>query len=89
MNLVQFTYTKANGQVSNREVLLMKTSEQTIEGIDVSEQGADDFALLFSFLNETDLEDAEAVKAIMSVTDTTHAYRKFLKSRITNYSYTF
>ena len=84
MKLVEFTYTKANGDVSQRAVVEVLQPSKYFEGIDVSQLGHDE---LSEFINEyRQLKNAQhtATMELLAKHDLTHDYRRFIADNMTN-----
>jgi hypothetical protein len=84
MKIKEFTYTKPNGEVSQRTVVELVTPTEHIEGIDVSELDMDSYAEFTKQLNELEKEIYNKRIELYSQFDLTHNYRRFLPSRMTN-----
>ena len=77
MKLVEFTYTKADGSISERAVVEVVQPNKFFEGIDVSQMPEEEFA---EFTNEyrSLLEKHQKDKMdIMHKFDLKHNYRRF------------
>lgn len=86
MKLVEFTYTKANGDVSQRAVIEVVQPSKHFEGIDVTQLGHDE---LGEFINEyRQLKNAQhaATMELLAKHDLVHDYRRFLPDSMTNTS---
>jgi hypothetical protein len=84
MKIKEFTYTKPNGEVSQRTVVELVTPTEHIEGIDVSELDMDSYAEFTKQLNELEKEIYNKRIELYSQFDLTHNYRRFVPSRMTN-----
>jgi hypothetical protein len=84
MKIKEFTYTKPNGEVSQRTLVELVSPTEHIEGIDVSELDLDSYAQFVSELKA--LEDSlyEQRMALYSQFDLGHNYRRFVPQRMTN-----
>lgn len=83
MKIMEFTYTKPNGDVSQRTVMVVQEPQKFVEGVDVSDLTEDDFA---DFVNEYGKAyDAwrEQAQTIMQKFELKHNYRRFSPERIT------
>ena len=83
MKLVEFSYTKANGDTSQRAVVEVLQPSKHFEGVDVSELGQDE---LFDFISEyRAMKNAqhEATMALLAKHDLKHNYRRFLPEQMT------
>lgn len=83
MKLVEFKYTKASGETSERAVVEVLQPSKHFEGIDVSELGHDE---LFDFISEyRAMKNAqhEATMALLAKHDLKHNYRRFLPEQMT------
>lgn len=84
MKVKEFTYTKPNGEVSQRTLVELVSPTEHIEGIDVSELDMDSYA---EFVRELKaLEDALYNKRmeLYAQFDLAHNYRRFVPQRMTN-----
>jgi hypothetical protein len=80
----EFTYTKPNGEVSQRTLVELVSPTEHIEGIDVSELDMDSYA---EFVRELKtLEDTLYQKRmeLYAQFDLSHSYRRFVPQRMTN-----
>jgi hypothetical protein len=84
MKLLEFTYTKADGSVSERAVIELVTPTKAIEGIDVSDMDVHEFAQFSAEFNALKQTQHEATMAVLTKYDLKHNYRKFLPERMTN-----
>ena len=83
MKLVEFTYTKANGDTSQRAVLEVLQPSKHFEGIDVSEMDSDAFAEFISEYRTMKNAQHEATMALLAKHDLKHNYRRFLPEQMT------
>ena len=77
MNLLEFTYTKADGTESKRAAIPLFGSTKFVEAIDVSQMPEDEFADFcreFSALKSTQHQET---MAMLEQFDLKHNYRKF------------
>lgn len=82
MKLVEFTYTKADGSVSNRAIIELVSPSQHVEGIDISsleESSLAQFTLEYGKLK--DQQNLE-VQKLLSNFDLKHNYRRFLPQQM-------
>jgi len=84
MKIKEFTYTKPNGEVSQRTVVELVSPTEHIEGIDVSELDMDSYAEFTKQLNELEKEIYNKRTELYNQFDLTHNYRRFVPSRMTN-----
>lgn len=84
MKIKEFTYTKPNGDVSQRTLVELITPTEHIEGIDVSELDMDRYAEFIAELKA--LEDAVYARRmeLYAQFDLSHNYRRFVPVRMTN-----
>jgi hypothetical protein len=84
MKIKEFTYTKPNGDVSQRTLVELVTPTEHIEGIDVSEMSMDQYAEFIAELKA--LEDAVYARRmeLYAQFDLSHNYRRFVPARMTN-----
>lgn len=83
MKLVEFSYTKANGDTSQRAVLEVLQPSKHFEGIDVSEMDSDAFAEFISEYRAMRNAQHEATMALLAKHDLKHNYRRFLPEKMT------
>jgi hypothetical protein len=77
MKLLEFSYTKADGSVSDRAVIELVTPTQFVEGIDVTQMPEDEFALFANEMRELKNAQHEATMALLAKHDLKHNYRRF------------
>jgi hypothetical protein len=84
MKVKEFTYTKPNGEVSQRTLVELVSPTEHIEGIDVSELDMDSYAQFIYELKA--LEDTlyDQRMALYTKFDLSHNYRRFVPARMTN-----
>lgn len=89
MKVKEFTYTKPNGDVSQRTLIELVTPTEHIEGIDVSNLDMDSYAEFIKQLKT--LEDELNIRrmSLYSDFDLQHNYRRFVPSRMTNVTVEF
>lgn len=77
MKLATFTYTKADGSISKREVVEVAAPNKFYQGYDVSELDADEFQQLI--IEYKMLKDAQALemKELLAKFDLQHSFRQF------------
>lgn len=83
MKLVEFTYTKANGDQSERAVIELQQPSKHFEGIDVSELPESEFALFVQEFRELKNAQHDATMALLAKHDLKHNYRRFLPEQMT------
>ena len=84
MKIKEFTYTKPNGDVSQRTLVELVWPTEHIEGIDVSELDMDTYA---EFVQQLKMfEDAVYASRMKLYADfdLSHNYRRFVPQRMTN-----
>jgi hypothetical protein len=84
MKIKEFTYTKPNGEVSQRTLVELVSPTEHIEGIDVSELDMDTYA---EFIQQLKMfEDAVYTSRMKLYADfdLSHNYRRFVPARMTN-----
>ena len=84
MKIKEFTYTKPNGEVSQRTLVELVTPTDSIEGIDVSGLDMESYAEFITELKVLEDEIYNRRMALYANFDLGHNYRKFLPSRMTN-----
>lgn len=84
MKIKEFTYTKPNGDVSQRTLVELFAPNEHFEGIDVSELDMDSFADFVKQLNILEDEIYNKRMALYAQFDLNQNYRRFVPSRMTN-----
>lgn len=84
MKLVEFTYTKANGDVSQRAVVEVLAPNTNFEGIDISELPEEVYAEFVQEYRTLKNAQYEQTMEVMRKFDISHNYRKFIPTRMTN-----
>jgi len=84
MKIKEFTYTKPNGEVSQRTLVELVSPTEHIEGIDVSGLDMDSYAEFTKKLNALENLITEQRMALYAEFDLSHNYRRFVPSRMTN-----
>ena len=84
MKIKEFTYTKPNGDVSNRVLVELVTPTDSIEGIDITSLDVETYAEFINKLKQLEDEVYNRRMALYADFDLAHNYRKFLPSRMTN-----
>ena len=90
MKYAEFTYTKPNGEVSQRSILAVaypRPEEKSYKGYDVSDMGVEEFSEYLTRLNALRQKQKEELDALAAEFDLKHSFRNFLVERITNLSY--
>lgn len=84
MKLQEFTYTKRDGSVSERSVVVMQEPQHLVCGIDIAELTLEDTG---GFLNDLrELRDRQALEmaVLLEKYDLKHRYRQFRPELMTN-----
>lgn len=84
MKVVEFTYTKANGDVSTRAVVETTKPTKFMSGLDISEMSPDNMLEFAKEYNELETKFAEARLALQTKYDIKHNYRQFDPERMTD-----
>ena len=84
MKIKEFTYTKPNGEVSQRTLVELVSPTEHIEGIDVSDLDMDSYAEFTQKLNALENLISEQRMQLYAEFDLTHNYRRFLPNRMSN-----
>mgnify|MGYP006275243021 CR=1 FL=1 len=82
MKLVEFNYTKQDGSVSDRAVVMLQEPQRNYAGIDVSQLDESSFA---SFLDDYRImknRQHEEMMQLMAQHDLKHNYRQFVPDRM-------
>jgi hypothetical protein len=77
MKFMQFKYTKANGEVSARELIVTQNPVSSFEGYDVSGLTAVEFANFVTNLRALQNKQKEEFLKLITEHDLTRNYRKF------------
>lgn len=80
MKLQKFTYTKATGEVSKREILVMTEPTNLVAGISVSDMPAENFASFAAELRKLKNEYEVGLTNLLATYDLKHDYRQFKPS---------
>lgn len=84
MKIKEFTYTKPNGDVSQRTVVELVSPTEHIEGIDVSELDMDQYADFVKRLRDLEAQVYNQRMALYADFDLSQNYRRFVPQRMTN-----
>lgn len=82
--LVSFTYTKADGKVSERTVIELKSPNNHMLALDVSELSEEDQMLMANEVATIYSALQEEIESIKHKYDAVHSYRQFDPLRMTN-----
>ena len=84
MKIKEFTYTKANGDVSQRTVVELVSPTEHVEGIDVTELDMDSYAEFTQRLRDLETQVYNQRMALYADFDLGNNYRRFVPARMTN-----
>lgn len=84
MKLKEFTYTKANGDVSKRALIVTSDVKPNIAGYDVTSMDFDDYAGFTLDYEDLARKHAEEMKELCARYDLTHNYRQFIPANMTD-----
>jgi hypothetical protein len=84
MKIKEFTYTKPNGDVSQRTVVELVSPTEHIEGIDVSELDMDQYADFVKRLRDLEAQVYNQRMQLYADFDLSQNYRRFVPQRMTN-----
>ena len=84
MQIKEFTYTKPNGDVSQRTLVELVSPTEHIEGIDVSELDMDSYAEFIKQLRDLEASLYNQRMSLYANFDLNNNYRRFVPSRMTN-----
>lgn len=84
MKLKEFTYTKANGEVSKRALIVTQEPKTNVAGFDVSNMDFDDYADFTLDYEDLALKHSEEMKELCARYDITHNYRQFIPANMTD-----
>jgi hypothetical protein len=84
MKLLDFEYTKKNGEFTKRTIAVVQEPQKFIEGIDITQLDLDEYA---EFVNEYSklLDEYKYLQAaLIHKYDLKHNYRRFIPDNMTN-----
>ena len=84
MKIKEFTYTKPNGDVSQRTIVELVSPTEHVEGIDVSELDMDSYAKFTQQLRDLETQIYNQRMALYADFDLGNNYRRFVPARMTN-----
>lgn len=84
MKIKEFTYTKPNGDVSQRTLIELVSPTTHIEGIDVSELHMDAYADFVQKLRDLESQVYNQRMQLYAEFDLSNNYRRFVPERMTN-----
>lgn len=84
MKIKEFTYTKANGETSQRTLLELVEPSEHVEGIDLSELDYNTYAEAIQELKLFEDFVYQKRMELYKQYDLNHKYRKFIPSKMTN-----
>lgn len=84
MKLSEFTYTKANGDVSKRAVIVTNEPQKLMSGFDVTELDHDELEAFISAYREMKNRHAEEVQKLINEHDLKYNYRQFKPEAMTD-----
>lgn len=84
MKFLEFTYTKSNGDVSERAVVVTQEPTKLLSGIDVSELPELEFATFIQDMRELKNRQHQEIMDLMAKHDLKHNYRQFSSEKMTN-----
>lgn len=82
MKLVEFQYTKQNGDVSQRAVVVTHEPQQNLGGIDVTQLGDDDFVAFIDEYRAIKNRQHEELMQLMQKHDLKHNFRQFIPNKM-------
>lgn len=82
MKLLEFQYTKSDGKVSQRSVLVTQEPSKHLAGIDVSELDTDSFESFTREYRELKEQQYQQTLELIAKHDLKHNYRQFLPERM-------
>ena len=86
MKLTEFTYTKKNGDVSRRAVIVVSEPNKFLQGIDVSDLDNDDLAQFVCELRAIEKQYQAQRAELFANFDLTYSFRQFDTNGITDQS---
>jgi hypothetical protein len=82
VKLVEFTYTKKDGSVSQRAVAEVASPTQYLEGVDISELEEAEFANFTLEYNQLKDRQKQEFQELLNQFDLKHNYRRFLPQQM-------
>lgn len=82
MKLVEFQYTKQNGDTSNRAVIVTHEPQQNLGGIDITSLADDDFAAFIDEYRQVKNRQHEELLQLMQKHDLKHNFRQFIPAKM-------
>lgn len=82
MKLMEFKYTKTNGDTSFRSVVVTQEPTHLLGGIDVTELGEDSFEAFTREMRELKNRQHEETMQLIAKHDLKHNYRQFTPSKM-------
>lgn len=89
MKIKSFTYTKPNGDVSQRHVMVTVEPTPNVEGIDVTVLTNDDFSEFVLAQRELETRQQAERQKLLQDFDLTRNYRKFSPERMSDVTVEF
>jgi hypothetical protein len=86
MKLMQFMYTKTNGDISERAIIVTQEPTNLVGGIDVSELPETEFEVFTREMRELKNRQHEEMLELIAKHDLKHNYRQFTPGKMTNVS---
>lgn len=86
MNVLAFTYTKDNGEVSNRVFVPLVSPTDKYFGVDISELDYEDQVFITKELYDLEQEKYKQVRELMAKYDINHSFRTFIPSKMSSIS---
>ncbi len=77
MKIMEFTYTKPNGDSKKRAIMLLQEPQKFFEGIDISDLSEDEFADFVNEYSQAYDKWREMSQTIVTKHDLKHNYRRF------------
>jgi hypothetical protein len=84
MNLLEFTYKKADGTVSKRAAIPLFGPTKFVEAIDVSQMPQDEFADFCREFSALKAVQHEETMAMLNQFDLKHNYRRFIPEQMSD-----
>jgi hypothetical protein len=84
MNLLEFTYKKADGTTSSRAIIELVKPTTFVEGIDVSQMPQDEFADFCREFSALKAVQHEETMAMLNQFDLKHNYRRFIPEQMSD-----
>lgn len=84
MKLMEFNYTKANGEITDRALLVTQEPQKNVSGYDVTQLDEGEFANFIQEYRELKNKQYIEFQELISKHDLKHNYRQFIPENMKN-----